>query len=177
MLSPKLEEALNRQLNKEIFSSYLYYSMAAYLASGPLSGMAKWMFVQAQEEMTHAMRFYNYILERGARVKLAQIEAPQMEWKDPVELFENALSHEEMITASINEIASLAIKENDHSTSIYLQWFITEQVEEEDSVKKVIDKLKLVGTSSQGLYMVDREMSARVFNIIDPQAISMTAAE
>ena len=133
--------------------------MSAYFQSINLPGFANWMRVQTQEELVHAMKFYDFINERGGRVTLQQVEAPPTEWSSPLDVFENAYKHERKVT----DLVSLAFGEGDHATSIFLQWFVTEQVEEEASADEVVQKLKLVGDASGGLFMLDREMGQRVF--------------
>jgi len=161
MLTPKIEEALNEQLNRELFSSYLYLSMAAYFESQSFSGMAQWMRYQAQEENAHAMKFYDFIHERNGRVKLREIAEPKTEWNSPLNGFEEALDHERLISGCINDLADLASDEKDHATSTFLQWFINEQVEEEATVQAIIDKLHLVGDNGVALFMVDQELGQR----------------
>lgn len=161
MLSQKMQDAVNDQINAEMFSSYLYLSMSAYFEESNLSGAAAWMKMQAQEEMIHAMKFYSYILEQGGRVVLKAIDAPQTEWNSPLAAFEASLEHEKMVTGRINKLMALAKEENDFASEIFFQWFVTEQVEEESSVSSVVDKLKMVGDHPRGLYMLDRELAAR----------------
>jgi len=161
MLNPKLEEALNGQLNAEMFSSYLYLSMAAHFEATTMPGMAAWMRVQAQEETIHAMKFYDYILERNGKVTLAQIDAPKTEWSSPAEAFEDAYAHEQKITRLINGLVDLAVAEKDHATETFLQWFVTEQVEEEATVSTIVDQLQLVGDNGVALYMIDGQLSQR----------------
>lgn len=163
MVSTKMEFTLNQQLNDEFFSSYLYLSMAAYFESVSLMGFANWMHVQVKEENFHAMKFYNFINERGGRIKLHQIDVPKTEWNNPAELFNEVLEHEKKITKSINELINLALEEKDHATNIFLQWFITEQIEEEANVNNVINKLKLMADAPGGLFMIDNELAQRVF--------------
>lgn len=171
MLNKKIEESLNNQLNMELYSAYIYLSMASYFQSINLSGFAHWMNVQLQEEQTHAIRFYNFINERNGRVTLQQIDKPKIDWSSPLEAFEDALRHEEKVTESINNMVNLAIDNKDHATNIFLQWFVTEQVEEEASVSEVINKLNLMGDNS-GLFLVDRELAQRVFvPPMQPEAI------
>ncbi|HSA06500.1 MAG TPA: ferritin [Candidatus Gastranaerophilales bacterium] len=165
MLKERLEKNLNKQINKELFSAYLYMSMGAYFQSANLLGFANWMHIQAQEEMQHAQKFYNYINERGARVILEQIEKPKTEWASNLNAFEEALAHEEFITNSINELVNIALEEKDHATNIFLQWFVTEQVEEEASVTEIINKLKLMKDAPGGIFMLDRELAQRQLNI------------
>lgn len=162
MLSEKLEDALNAQMNWEIYSAHIYLSMSSHFASEGLSGFAAWMYAQYQEEMFHAMRFFNYINEAGGHARLGTIDAPQQSWKTPLEAFEEALAHEKGVTARINSIADLAMDERNHAVGIFLQWFISEQVEEEDSVSDAVGKLKMVGDGG-GLFMLDRDLGTRVF--------------
>ncbi len=163
MLSQNMEQALNKQLNAELYSAYLYLSMAAYYYSLNLNGFANWMTVQNQEETMHAMKFYNYINERGGRIKLAQIDSPPTNWNSPLEVFEETLKHEEKVTGLINNLVDLAISERDHAANAFLQWFVTEQVEEEASANEVIQNLKLAGNDPHALFMLDRELGTRVF--------------
>lgn len=165
MLISRMEKELNKQLNKEFFSSYLYISMAAYFQSIDLLGFSNWMNIQAREEMFHAEKFYNYIHERNGKVVLEQIDKPQTEWESPLAAFEDALKHEDFITASINELANTAIEEKDHATSIFLQWFVTEQVEEESNATEVIRKIKLMKDAPGGMFMLDKELAARTLNL------------
>ncbi len=161
MLSEKMEKALNDQLSAEIYSSYLYLSMNAFFKSIGLEGFAKWMYAQAQEELTHAMKFYDFINQRGGRVILRQIEAPPTVWDSPLAVFEAALKHEQKVTGLINDLVETALQEHDHATNIFLQWFVTEQVEEEESVEGVLQQLKLLSDAKGGLFMIDRELSKR----------------
>ncbi len=163
MLAEKIGAALNKQLNAELYSSYLYLSMSAYFQSISLPGFANWMRIQAQEELVHAMKFYDFINERGGRVMLQPVEGPQTEWSSPIDAFENVCRHEQKVTGLINDLVNLAVGERDHATDIFLQWFVTEQVEEESSAGEVVQKLKLMGDAGGGLFMLDREMGQRVF--------------
>ncbi|MBJ6751071.1 ferritin [Geomonas anaerohicana] len=163
MLTEKLCAALNKQLNNELYSAYLYLSMSSYASSIGLKGSANWFMVQYQEEMVHAMKFYNYINSRGEHVKLQAIDAPPAEFKSLLDMFEQTLKHELTITSSINELTDLALSEKDHATNIFLQWFVTEQIEEEENDRDIIGKLKLIGDNGQGLLMLDNELAARVF--------------
>ena len=163
MLSERMLNALNRQVNAELYSSYLYLSMAAYFESINLKGFANWMRVQAQEELTHAMRFFDYINERGGVVKLAAIEQPPTEWKSPLDVFEATYKHEVKVTGMINSLVNLAMKEKDHATYNMLQWFVAEQVEEEASADEIRQQLKLIGKDGRGILMLDRELGQRVF--------------
>ena len=163
MLKPSVEKALNEQINAEIYSSYLYLSMSSYFETVNLAGAASWFRVQAQEELSHAMKFFDFVGERGGRVTLAAIEGPPTEWEAPLAVFENAYEHEQHVTALIDGLVELALKESDHATNNFLQWFVGEQVEEEASADAVVQQLKLVGGDGGGLFMVDRELGTRVF--------------
>jgi ferritin len=165
MLNDKMQEALNSQINAEIYSSYLYLSMSAYFESINLSGFASWMRAQAQEEMVHAMKFYDYVNERGGRVILGPIEAPPSEWESAVAVFDATYKHEQKVTGLINDLVDLAIEEKDHATNNLLQWFVSEQVEEEASASGVLNKAKLTGDAPGGLFMLDQELGARVFTM------------
>jgi ferritin len=161
MLSDKMQDALNGQLNAELYSSYLYLSMNSYFKSINLDGFANWMYYQAQEELTHSMKFYDFIIQRGGKVKLQQVDAPPTDWDSPLAVFEATLAHEQKVTGLINELVELALAEHDHATNIFLQWFVSEQVEEEESVGGVLEQLKLMGEAKGGLFMIDRELAKR----------------
>ena len=163
MLSEKIQEALNDQLNAEIYSSYLYLAMEAYFQDKSLTGFATWMRVQTQEELTHAMKFYDFINERGGRVTLKPIDAPPGDWESPLAAFEAAYKHETIVTGLINKLVDLALAESDHATDTFLQWFVAEQVEEEDSASTVVDRIKLVGEAPGGLFLLDQELGQRTF--------------
>ena len=163
MLSKKMEKALNEQINKEMYSAYLYMSMSAYSTNIGLSGFANWFMVQYHEEMEHAMKIYDYVHEQGGKVKLMVIDEPPSVFKGPMDMFQKTLKHEQFITKSINDLMDLAIKEKDHATQIFLQWFVTEQIEEEGNDNEIIDKLKLAGDKGNGLFMIDKELGARVY--------------
>lgn len=163
MLSEKMTDALNNQLNKEIYSAYLYMSMSAYSSYSGLKGFANWFMVQYQEEMVHAMKIYDYIDNQGQQVKLVAINQPPTEFESPLDMFEKTLKHEQFVTKSINDLVDLAISEKDHATNIFLQWFVTEQIEEEGNDNEIISRLRIVGDNGNGLLMVDKELSARVF--------------
>ncbi len=153
------------QVAAELYSSYLYVSMSAWLQSEGFPGASNWMSLQAREEVYHAQKFYNYLLDRGAQVKLGAIEAPPFKWKTPLEVFEQAYGHEQKVTALINALMNLAKAESDHASEIFLQWFVSEQVEEESSALDTVQKLKLAG-SGAGLFMIDRELSSRTLSQI-----------
>jgi len=163
MIKEKIQDALNEQINAELYSSYLYLSMSAYFESNNLKGCANWMRVQTQEELVHAMKFYDYLIERGGKVVLSSIESPPTEWPSPLAIFENAYQHEQKVTGLINELVDLAIAEKDHATNNFLQWFVSEQVEEEASADEVVQKIKLMGDARGGIFMLDRELAQRVF--------------
>jgi ferritin len=163
MISKKMVQALNKQVNNEIYSAYLYLSMSSYTNYIGLKGAANWFMVQYQEEMVHAMKIYDYVNSQGNHAQLTAISGPPTEFTTLLSMFEQTLKHEQFITNCINELMDLAIKEKDHATQIFLQWFVTEQIEEEGNDNDIIAKLKLVGDSPQGLMMVDRDLAARVF--------------
>ena len=163
MIGKKMEKALNGQLNAELYSAYLYLSMEAYFEAANLAGFASWMRVQTQEEQFHAIKFYDYINERGGRVSLARIEAPPSQWDSPLEVFEAVLAHEQKVTGLINDLVNLAIEQKDHAANSFLQWFVDEQVEEEDSAATIVGRLKLVKNSPEALFMMDKELAQRVF--------------
>jgi len=162
MIGKKVESAFNGQVNAELYSSYLYLSMAAYFASNNLVGFAHWMRVQAEEETKHAMRFYDHIIERGGRVELKEIDGPKASWKSPLEAFEDAYKHELKVTGMINGLVDLSYSENDHASRSFLKWFIDEQVEEEASTNEIAAKLRLVGDKMAGaLLMMDHHLGKR----------------
>lgn len=163
MIKKKLQDAINEQINKELYSEYLYLSMAAYLEDKGLSGLAHFMKVQAEEERFHAMKFFNYVNERGGRVILEQIDKPDTEFDSVLDVFEKSLHHEEFVTKSINELMDVAIEVNDHAAKSFLNWYVDEQVEEEDTFDDLVNRLKLINGKGQGLLMLDKELSARVF--------------
>lgn len=161
MISDKMREQLNKQMNAELFSSYLYLAMAAYFEDKNLNGMANWMSAQSTEEYAHGMKFYGYLNSVGARVKLLEIKEPQMEWDSAQAVFEEALDHEKFITKSINDLADLSVEEKDHATNIFLHWFVNEQIEEVSSVEAIVDKFKMIGDNKNGLFMLDRDLARR----------------
>jgi ferritin len=163
MIKKKMYDALNKQLNNELYSAYLYLSMSSFAGSIGLKGAANWFMVQYQEEMVHAMKFYNYINSQGEHVQLAAIASPPESFKSLLDMFQQTLKHEQFITSSINNLVDLALKEKDHASNIFLQWFVTEQIEEEENDRDIIGKLKLIGDNGQGLLMLDSELAARVF--------------
>jgi len=176
MLSEKMLQAFNDQLNAEWYSSYLYISMGAYLESLGMKGFAHWMNVQAKEEWVHGELFYTQIHERRGRVTLPPIEGPPTTWKSPRDAFANVLEHERKVTGLINKLVDLAIGESDHASHNFLQWLVAEQVEEEASADEILQKLKLIGDNPQALLMLDRELAARVFALPAVAAGTATAA-
>ena len=163
MIPKKLEKALNEQINAEFYSAYLYLSMSAYLTDISLMGFSNWMRAQFEEEKFHAMKMYDYLLERGGKVKLKSIEAPKHKWDGIIDVFKDVLEHEQHVTSLINDLMSLAIAEKDHATANFLQWYVDEQVEEEATVSDLLAQLKLVDGKGSGLFMLDREAAQRQF--------------
>lgn len=161
MLSVKLEEALNEQLNFEVYSGYIYLSMSAWLSGKNLNGMAHWMQLQYNEELMHAMKIFAYINDRGGKVVLKAIQQPQTDWKSVLDVFETAYRHEQSVTGRFGDLTDLALSERDHVTNVLLQWFINEQIEEEASVKEIADQIAMAGESRESLFMLDREMAQR----------------
>lgn len=161
MLSSNMKKALNDQINAELYSAYLYLSMAAYFEDTNLPGMAGWMKAQAQEEVGHAMKFYSYVFDRDSKVELKAIDGPKTKWASPLAAFEDAYKHEQKVTGLIHKLVDLANKEKDHATRSFLNWFVDEQVEEEASTKMIAERLKVIGDSKPGLFMLDRELGGR----------------
>ncbi len=164
MIDDRMCEAINNQINAELLSAYIYYSMAQWFESQDLPGMAQWMYAQTQEEMFHADRFARYVNGRGGRVLLQAIDAPPTDWDSPQAVFQHALEHEQWVTGNINNLMDLAIEINDHASKNFLMWYVNEQVEEEDNVGSVLAQLKRIGDSSNALYMLDKELGARSFS-------------
>jgi ferritin len=161
MLSQQMQDALNKQCNAELYSAYLYLSMSAYFQSINFEGFAHWMRLQAQEELEHAMKFYDFVIERGGRAVLGAVDEPTFEWASPLAAFENAYEHEQKVTSLIHNIADLAIKEGDHATNVFLHWFVDEQVEEEAAASAIAQKLQMIGDSMNGLFMLDHRLGER----------------
>jgi ferritin len=161
MLSKKISDEMNAQIKHEFASAYLYLAMSARFEADNLPGFAHWMRLQAQEEVEHAMKFYNYIFDRGGSVVLQAIEQPPSEFGTPLEAFQKALEHEKKVTALINNIYASADKENDYASKVFLNWFVEEQVEEEKNATAVVETLKLIGDSKNGLFMLDRQLGSR----------------
>lgn len=164
MIKDKVLNALNKQINEEIYSAYLYASMRAYFEKLNLKGFANWLKIQVQEELFHARKFENYIFERGGEVELYEIKKPTKSWKNPLDVFEAVYKHECHITECINKLAEVAEKESDRSTRIFLDWFINEQVEEEANVDGILQKLQMVKDAPGGIYWIDKELGQRVLN-------------
>ena len=161
MINPKMQDAMNEQIKNELESAYIYLSMAAYFDSEGWDGMGQWMRAQAQEEMVHAMKFFEHISERDGRVKLMALAQPQEKWSSPLDAFQAAYEHEKFITGTINELVKLANEINDYAANSLLQWFVDEQVEEEASTSKVVQLLERVGDSGNGLVMLDLQLGKR----------------
>ncbi|MBD3164637.1 ferritin [Candidatus Woesearchaeota archaeon] len=163
VMNEKVEKLMNEQINAELYSAYLYQSMAAYFESVNLTGFARWMEVQALEEMTHAQKFYRHINERAGRVLLKAMEAPPVGWNSPLHIFEESYKHEQKVTALINNIVKVSNEEKDYASQSLLQWFVDEQVEEEDSTDQIVQKLRMIKDNPGALYMLDKELGARTF--------------
>ncbi len=163
MLNKRIEKELNEQINAEYWSAYFYLSMAAYFENKNLHGFANWMKVQYLEEISHVMKFFSYVNERGGRVLLKPIDAVKTEWKDEIEVFEDTLKHEQKVTGLINNLVNIALEEKDHATHNVLQWYVSEQVEEESSADEILQQLKMVEGNKHGLLMLDRELKQRIF--------------
>lgn len=176
MLSKKMEKALNGQINAELYSSYLYLSMAGYFQSLNLRGFVNWMKCQALEELYHAMRFYDFVHERGGRATMAAIEKPAGQWPTPLAAFQNVYQHEMKVTGLINELVNLAIAEKDHATNNFLQWYVSEQVEEEANADAVVQKLKLARGEGQALFMIDQELMTRAFTLLPDVKVAINPA-
>ncbi|MDA8422510.1 MAG: ferritin [Nitrospiraceae bacterium] len=165
MLTKKVEEALNEQLNRELYSAYLYMSISSSCTNRGLKGFANWFMVQYHEEMLHAMKFYEYINLQGGRVALKALAQPPSEFSSPLEMFNKTLEHEQFITKSINDLVELSISEKDHATQIFLHWYVTEQVEEESNDNEILAQLRIIRDDAQALMMLDRELAARMTTV------------
>ena len=163
MMSQKLQDAMNEQMKNEFFSGYLYQAMAGYFESEDLPGFANWMRIQALEELTHGEKFFNFMCEVGARTNLLPIDGPKNNYKSPLEVLEYSLEHEKFVTASIGKLMTIAKEEGDHASEIFLQWFVTEQVEEEASFGLLVKKLERIGDDGNGLLRLDEELAGRSF--------------
>lgn len=161
MIGKTIEESINEQINEELYSAYVYLSMAAYCEAVNFPGFGHWMRFQSREEVGHAMRLFDYLADRGGRVRLKAIEQPPVDFKSPLDMFEQSLHHEEKVSGMINRLYGLAIKESDHATQVALQWFVQEQVEEERSASQIVQRLRMIGDDSASLLILDRELAAR----------------
>ncbi len=171
MLTKRMEEELNKQINAEYWSAYLYLSMSAYVASEGLAGAANWMRVQYQEEIAHALKFFDYVIERNGKVSLKPITKVPESWNGIIDIFEETLKHEQKVTSLINNLMDVAIEEKDHAAKSFLQWYVDEQVEEEANVQTILDQLKMVESKGNGLFMIDKDLAQRIF--VDPTATNV----
>lgn len=163
MIGKKLNDAMNEQIKNELESYYIYLSMAAWLHSKALDGMGHWMRVQAHEEMLHAMKFFNHLIDRGGKVALKDLKQLKVQWKSPLEVFQDALEHEKFISKKINDLMSIARQEKEYASEPLLAWFTDEQIEEESNATKITEQLEMVGADKSGLLMLDRELAARAY--------------
>lgn len=176
MISKKMQDDFNKQINEEMYSSYLYLSMAAYFEAINLPGFSHWMRLQAQEEMFHAMKLFNHIVERGGEVELMAIKEPKGKWDSPLNVFEDTLQHEQYITGCIHKLMDAAIEAKDYAGQNVLKWFVDEQVEEEDNATDILEKLKRIGSNDALLLMQDLEMAKRAVGV-NPYLKSTVEAE
>lgn len=170
MISKRIEEAINAQINAEFWSAYLYLSMGMYFEGEGRTGIANWFRIQFKEEQAHAEIFINYLLSRGGRVELRPIDEVPTKWNSALDAFECTLKHEEKVTSLINGLYALAEEEHDYATRGKLDWFVSEQVEEEETAKQIIDRVKLTGENGMALYMLDQDLGSRVYNVPSPLA-------
>ncbi len=170
MISKHLQDAINAQINAELWSAYLYLSMSSYCQSEGFVGMANWFAVQFKEEQDHALILINYLYSRGARVLLKPIDAVETQWTSPLAAYENTLAHEKKVTSMINNLMAIAVEDKDFASQSRLQWFIDEQVEEEETATEIIQKLRLLGDNGYGLYQLDQELSTRTYTQATPLA-------
>lgn len=161
MINKKLEAAINDQINFELYSAYIYLAMSAWCKDQNYNGFAHWMEVQAREESFHAMKLFNFIFDRGGKVNLTAIKQPEGSWKSPLDVFKHSHEHEQIVTSRFSDLTDLAMKEHDHVTTVLLQWFINEQIEEEATVRNIVDQLKMMGDSRDSIFMLDRELNTR----------------
>jgi ferritin len=176
MLSKTIEKALNEQINREMFSAYLYMSMSSFAESKGMKGIAKWFMVQYHEEMVHAMKFFEYVNAKNGTVKLGAIEQPESTFKSILEMMEKTLAHEQFITKSINDLMDLAISEKDYATKVLLDWYVNEQVEEEKNTTENVQMLKMAGDNPSAMYMVDKELGVRTVTVPTDFSVGVTAA-
>jgi ferritin len=161
MLKKSMEEALNKQLNAELYSSYLYLAMSAYFETIPFRGFARWLRIQSKEELSHAMKFYDYIIEAGGTVSLAKIDGPKASWKSPLDAFTNVLEHEKKVTGMINGLMDAAVKDRDYATQQFLTWFVKEQVEEEANASEIVAQVTMTGDVNGHLFWLDHHLGKR----------------
>ncbi|MDE6158342.1 MAG: ferritin [Muribaculaceae bacterium] len=170
MISQKIQDAINAQINAEFWSAYLYLAMGMHFEAEGRTGIANWFRIQFKEEQAHAEIFINYLLSRGGRVVLKPIEEVPASWASPLAAFEDTLAHEEKVTALINNLYALAESEHDYATRGKLDWFVAEQVEEEETANQLVERLRLIGSDNLALYMLDQELATRVYNVPAPLA-------
>ncbi len=163
MLTKRMEIELNKQINAEYWSAYFYLSMSAYLEEKGLAGAANWMRIQYQEEISHALKFFDYVVERGGKVRLQPIDEVPHSWNGIIDIFEETLKHEQKVTSLINSLMDIAIEERDHAAKSFLQWYVDEQVEEESGVQTLLDQLNMVEGKGNGLFLIDKDLGQRVF--------------
>lgn len=176
MLSGAMEEALNEQLKQEIYSAYLYMSMSAHSSFIGLKGFSKWFMAQYHEEMVHAMKIYEYILKQGGRVRLLTINETPVEYASPADMFEKTLEHERKVTAKINNLMEKTIEEKDHATRIFLQWYVSEQVEEEESANDILARIKLAADNPNALFTIDGDLGMRTVTVPTDFTVGVEAA-
>ena len=169
MIGKKMRDLMNEQIKNELESYYIYLSMVAYFHSQNLDGMAHWMRCQAHEEMIHAMKFYDHIIDRGGTVELLNLKQLKTKWKSPLEAWQDTLEHEKFITAKIHDLVKLSRKENDIASDTLLNWFSKEQIEEESNAEKVLRQMEMIGDSKQGIYLLDRDLATRIFPAGSPR--------
>lgn len=176
MLTKKMETAINGQINKEMYSAYLYMAMSAYANTNGLRGISHWFLVQYHEEMVHAMKFYEYLQDQGNDIVLGAIEKPDGSFTTALSLYSAALKHEQYITKSINDLIELAIAEKDNASKTFLDWYVTEQVEEEKNATEIIQTLRMIGDNTAALYLYDKELAARLLTVPTDFSVSVTRA-
>lgn len=169
MLTKNLQTAIVEQLNKEFHSAYLYLGMSAYCSKEGFNGASSWFLIQYQEEVAHGMKMFKYLEDQGAEIQLPEIKGVKVNFKSFLEVFKKALSHEQVMTKNLNNLSDMAMKEKDHATYNLLQWYVTEQVEEESTLNEIIDHISLVGENGFGLYTIDKELASRTF--VDPTTV------
>jgi len=169
MITENLQKAIVEQLNKEFHSAYLYLGMSAYCSQEGFNGASSWFLIQYQEEVSHGMKMFKYLEDQNAQITLPEIKGVKVKYKSLLDVFKKSLAHEQTMTKNLNELSDIAMKEKDHATYNLLQWYVTEQVEEEATVSEIIDHITLVGDSGYGLYTIDKELASRTF--VDPTAV------